>query len=177
MYTVLSVKRSVSLIRLFRLPYFAFFKPLNKTVQSTGSEWENVKLYCKELWVVIKTRKALYKYKTINHYHYHVRQTVFVCVHVCVYVPICTKTVCLTLSQYEAETDWQYNTELFLGLSPTSCGLPYQREFQMMMRMMIKPQMSSHETGSYSEDYKPSNFQQFPNWAKIMYWNVEFNRY
>ena len=30
-------------------------------------EWVNVKLYCKELWVVIKTRKALYKYKTIYH--------------------------------------------------------------------------------------------------------------
>ena len=27
----------------------------------------NVKLYCKELWVVIKTRKALYKYKSIYH--------------------------------------------------------------------------------------------------------------
>ena len=29
----------------------------------------NVKLYCKELWVVIKTRKALYKYNSIYHYH------------------------------------------------------------------------------------------------------------
>ena len=30
-------------------------------------DWVNVKLYCKVLWVVIKTRKALYKYKTIYH--------------------------------------------------------------------------------------------------------------
>ena len=28
-------------------------------------DWVNVKLYCKELWVVIKTRKELYKYKSI----------------------------------------------------------------------------------------------------------------
>ena len=34
-------------------------------------DWVNVKLYCKELWVVIKTRKELYKYKTI----YHLKQT------------------------------------------------------------------------------------------------------
>ena len=30
-------------------------------------DWVNVKLYCKELRVVNKTRKALYKYKTIYH--------------------------------------------------------------------------------------------------------------
>ena len=33
-------------------------------------EWVNVKLYCKELWVVIKTRKVLYKYKTIYNVDY-----------------------------------------------------------------------------------------------------------
>ena len=32
-------------------------------------DWVNVKLYCSVLWVVIKTRKALYKYKSIYHLH------------------------------------------------------------------------------------------------------------
>ena len=35
------------------------------TVWMCVCDWVNVKLYCKELWVVIKTRKELYKYKSI----------------------------------------------------------------------------------------------------------------
>ena len=41
------------------------------TVWMCVCDWVNVKLYCKELWVVIKTRKALYKYKSIYHLLLH----------------------------------------------------------------------------------------------------------
>ena len=39
-----------------------YIDALYECVCVTVCDWVNVKLYCKALWVVIKTRKALYKY-------------------------------------------------------------------------------------------------------------------